>query len=295
MRIRLGVPEGLSREETKAALDAALETLTRAQEPLVARGRIPTARDAIASRRVRWRPEPPGDEHFDLAQTVLRRGWGDCDDLAPWHAASLRATGEDPEARAVVRPSGPRRWHAVVERSDGSIDDPSAAAGMGAVGADDYRGPLWPSMYGDRLSLAALPLTRGWAARIDLPSAEQPLAYSLLSRGATPRDAVVGACQVARYIDDACADDYARVAGIHDLLVGVPPREVAAALEHEEVGFGLSSLVPAATSLASPVLSKLLPSSSSSAERQPAMAAPAQGYPSGATMTCPGGPIIVRF
>jgi hypothetical protein len=80
---------------------------------------------------VKWRPEPPGDEHFDSADRVLRRKAGDCDDLAPWHAASLRASGEDPGATAVVQRSGPARWHAVVQRSDGTIDDPSLRAGMG--------------------------------------------------------------------------------------------------------------------------------------------------------------------
>ena len=85
MRIRLGVPTDANRDEKEAILNAALESVTRADEAQLARG-LPTAREGIA-RGVRWKPEPPGDEHFDLGGTVLKRGWGDCDDLAPWHAA----------------------------------------------------------------------------------------------------------------------------------------------------------------------------------------------------------------
>ena len=131
--------------------------------------------DAVSAGRVRWKPEPPGDEHFDLSTTVAKRGWGDCDDLAPWRAAELRVTGQDPEAYSYVYPSGPHRWHAIVRRGDGSDEDPSRAAGMGAVGGDEYGGPFWPSMFGNRLSLATYPLRQGWAGRVDVPSSTHPM------------------------------------------------------------------------------------------------------------------------
>lgn len=295
MRIRLAVPEDLNEEERKAVLDTALEAVTLAQVPLLERGKIPAAHTAIKQGRVRWRPEPPGDEHFDLAKTVLGRGWGDCDDLAPWTAATLRASGVDPEARAVVRKSGPNRWHAVVERSSGKVDDPSRWAGMGGVGGDEYSGPFWSPMWGDRLSLATLPLQRGWAGRVDVPSTTLPMLYSALSRGSTPARAVLGACSGAVHVagEDADPVDLVRLAGLADLLRGVPKRDVGAALE--QIGFlpGLTSLVPAAASLAAPVLSKLLPG-----QAAPGAAAPGGGgggMAPGSTLHCPGGPIIVRF
>jgi hypothetical protein len=141
VELRIAIPE----EEVKApVLDAGLEVTTRLDEDLIAAGKVPMFRDASPGSAIVWKPEPPGAEHFDHAARVLARGNGDCDDLAPWHAASLRQSGEDPGARAIVYQSGPNRWHAVVRRSDGSIDDPSLEAGMrpagpvSGVSGDDY-------------------------------------------------------------------------------------------------------------------------------------------------------------
>ncbi len=103
MRIRLAVPDELDDQDRKAALDAALESVVRSSVPMIKAGKWPTAKAAIKAGKVEWKPEPPGDEHFDLAPTVLARGNGDCDDLAPWHAAGLRASGGVPGATARVR------------------------------------------------------------------------------------------------------------------------------------------------------------------------------------------------
>lgn len=299
MRIRLGVPRDANRDEKEAILNAALESVTQADLAQLARG-APTAREGIA-RGVRWKPEPPGDEHFDLAGTVLKRGWGDCDDLAPWHAASLRLTGEDPEAYAFVRPSGPNRWHAVVQRSDGRVDDPSKAAGMGSVGGDEYRGPFWPAMFGDRLAFASSPLYSGFAGRVDVPSASVPAVYSSLARGKNPAGAVAGACLGALHVcgGDSEPADLLRVAGMHDLLRGVPPDEVEAALEHEGgVGF-LPLLAPAAASIAAPLASKALGmfggGGGKGAPAPSGGGAPQVVHPGGGAGYGPNGPIIVRF
>lgn len=246
MRLRLGVPRGIGAAEKQSVLDAALESVTRANEALIARG-VPTFKQAM--HKVRWKPEPPGDEHFDLATTVLNRKWGDCDDLAPWHAASLRVTGVDPEARAIVVPSSsgvPGRWHAIVERGNGSIDDPSIAAGMGRVSGDHYRGPFWNPMSEDSLALATYPLRwpgAGFAARVDVPSATFPASYSGLATGNSRAAALVGALGPLGEVcgSDVDDDDLARICGVHDLLLGVPPNEVAEALEAvygDEIGFG---------------------------------------------------------
>ena len=118
MDLSVAVPEA---KVSKEVLEPALESVTRLNERMIEKGEVPTAEDAIDHDGVRWKPEPPGAERFDHAGLVMRRKWGDCDDLAPWHAASLRVTGEDHGAQAIVYPSGPGRWHAVVRRSDGSI------------------------------------------------------------------------------------------------------------------------------------------------------------------------------
>jgi hypothetical protein len=126
MRIRLAIPE---EHVEPGVINATLEAVTRLDESLIRSGQSPTSHEALRGGAV-WHPEPPGDEHFDHGATIAQRGWGDCDDWAPLHAATLRATGEDPGASAIVIPSGPNLWHALVKRSDGSTDDPSEWAGM---------------------------------------------------------------------------------------------------------------------------------------------------------------------
>src|SRR5258706_3949910 len=143
MRINVAVPEA---HVTAPVLDAALESVTRLNESLIQRGEVPTFTQGL-HHGVKWKPEPPGQEHFDHAGVVMKRKWGDCDDLAPWQAATLRHSGEDPGAFAVAQRSGPKRWHAVVQRSDGSIDDPSKRAGMG-MAVSGIIGAALPLMYG---------------------------------------------------------------------------------------------------------------------------------------------------
>lgn len=130
MKIGLTVP---SDTVSKRTLDAAVEAATEVAQAQIEAGKVPPLAQAIEQHGVRWSPEanPPGQESFDIPQTVLKRGWGDCDDLAPWWAAELRASNEDPDAFAEVYQSGPKRYHVVVRRGDGTVDDPSKWAGMG--------------------------------------------------------------------------------------------------------------------------------------------------------------------
>jgi hypothetical protein len=308
MRIRLGVPRDANEDEKEAILNAALESVTLADQAQLARG-LPTAAEAIA-RGVRWKPEPPGDEHFDLAGTVLRRGWGDCDDLAPWHAASLRMSGEDPEAMAFVRRSGPNRWHAVVQRSNGQVDDPSRAAGMGVVGGDEYRGPFWDAMYGNRYGFAMSPLANGFAGRVDVPSLSVPAVYSALARGRTPAGAVRGACVGALQVcgHDTAYEHELKTAALHDLLNGADYDDVEQQLEAAGgVGF-LPFLAPAAASIAAPLASKALSMFGGGGGGGGAPAAPGGGGGGGGMPGGGGGrgggriynptgqgPIIIRF
>jgi hypothetical protein len=126
VRVKIAIPEA---HVSKPVLDAGLEAVTRLNEQMLAAGEIPLFDDAVKD-GLRWAPEPPGDEHFDHGQKLVQRNKGDCDDIAPYKAATLRHTGEDPDARAEVYRSGPTRWHAIVRRGDGSMDDPSRQAGM---------------------------------------------------------------------------------------------------------------------------------------------------------------------
>ena len=246
MRINVAVPEA---QVTKPVLDAALESVTRLDEQLIKSGAAPTFRRSLNRDHIVWKPEPPGAEHFDHAGVVQRRKWGDCDDLAPWHAASLRATGEDPGAIAVVRRSGPTRWHAYVERSDGTSEDPSREAGMGKK-SDGVVGAAVPLMFapyesesigGDDLgetivrpSIALRQTPREqWQARVDLPwHVHQqriilPTEYAMatLNTDAAAAKALVGALEGAAKLG-LCAgyahpDHIARMAAIADTIDGI--------------------------------------------------------------------------
>jgi hypothetical protein len=177
MRIRLAVPD---RIVSAGVLDAALEATTRANTALIENGEVPPIHEVLRRGGVKWKPEGFKDgEHFDLANVVHKRGWGDCDDLAPWLAASLRATGHDPGATAVVKRSGPKLWHAVTKMSDGSFLDPSKAAGMGSS-----RGVHGTSVMGlihDAPVFGIKPYNGKWASRCDIPIAGAPVSLCGLS------------------------------------------------------------------------------------------------------------------
>jgi hypothetical protein len=160
---------------TPETLEAALEATALAAEQSIRNGDVPGLMEAIA-RGVKWQPEPFTDgEHFDLPDQVMGRGWGDCDDLAPWLAGELRATGEDPDARPRVYKSGPDRWHVVVQTSDGQILDPSKWAGMGAKksqvsGYGGVRGAIAkPFARPGEGAIAVMPRHGRFWARCDVP------------------------------------------------------------------------------------------------------------------------------
>lgn len=96
-----------------------------------------------------YREERPGREDWPDVPTVLRNGWGDCEDLAAWRCAELRVMGIRCEPvikwrhipRAIMLSKGyPSHtvpaggvWlvHCLVKFPDGSIEDPSKILGMG--------------------------------------------------------------------------------------------------------------------------------------------------------------------
>lgn len=165
MRIRLAIPD---KHVTAPVLDAVLEATTRAAAAQMAAGEAPTFSDLLRQ-GVKWKPESFADgEHFDLPGIVGERGWGDCDDLGPCLAGELRATGQDPGARSRVIRTGPERWHAIVELSDGRILDPSRMAGMRSP--QGVRGGVVRPMASVGESAVAIAKHNGqWWARTDVP------------------------------------------------------------------------------------------------------------------------------
>lgn len=240
MRIRLAVPDA---QVSPEVLNAALEAVTRTNEGLIASGAAPPFDEALR-KGVKWRPEPPGDEHFDHARTVIARKHGDCDDLAPYAAATHRLHGTDPGARAIVVPvpHKPGNWHAVVEHSDGTLSDPSADAGM-----HDWRQPVQPRLRGNRNAphVSTAQVSGGaYVARCDVPWHGTRLAVSGHGYGETlyeaMSDAIQGACLVGHHV--AHPDHITRLEGVNAIVCGADPREVAEVLHMNGQGHAVGSI-----------------------------------------------------
>lgn len=249
MRVNVAIPEA---HVSKPVLDAALEAVTRLNEQMIAKGDSPTSHQLISAGAI-WKPEPPGQEHFDHGGILSKRGDGDCDDWAPLHAATLRVTGADPGARAVVRKSGPKRWHATVIRSDGTEDDPSLKAGMpGPARTVGARGAWLPMMRGSvhgvngayintpQLALRPLADSHGeiesWQARSDLPwhwrggSSPSDVAMVTLHRSPVSSTAICGALRGAfdlALANDADPEQLKRISALREMCEGAPWEDVA--------------------------------------------------------------------
>jgi hypothetical protein len=225
VRVRVAIPD---RHLDAGTLDALLEATTRAGTRQIRSGEAPDIRASLA-RGLAWKPEPYIDgEHFDLPALASSRGWGDCDDLGPWLAASLRASGEDPRARARATRSGPNRWHVVTQRGDGSIIDPSKAAGMGrgrasvsGPGASVHAAAARPMALPGDAAIAVKRARGAWWSRCDLPWGSSHLAS--LSCASQPEAALRSAVQGALSSSDGCTRDHRVYA--HRLVSGmlVPP------------------------------------------------------------------------
>lgn len=252
MRIRFAIPD---RHIDESVLNAALETSTRANQRLLASGEAPSIREAIQG-GLRWRPERFTDgEHFDLSSLAAQRGWGDCDDLAPWLAAEMRLRG-DPEAAAIVRRSGPSRWHALVRTGAGELVDPSRWAGMGKT-KRELRGSSIqsPMARPGEGAAAVLPLARGWAARTDLPIDGAHVCG--MSWGMTPEEALLLSARGAALAGEENGFPRSDIEGVEEILAGL----CGDVQEESTVGF-LDSLLSAAGNVAKaalPIASAALP------------------------------------
>jgi len=312
-------------------LDAALETSTRANEALFEGDKIPLLTSLIKRGKIRWQPERFKDgEHFDLATQAGPRGWGDCDDLAPWLAAELRATGRDPGAAAVAKKSGRNKWHAVVRASDGRILDPSKWAGMHG-GESSIVGAVQTSMA--RPGGGALGI-RGYsgsvAARCDLPVEGSDLFISGVCLDDDMESAVSGALDAALCCGElsGAVEPTAALRAwcLRHLMSGMAPDVLADELaaselipedwrldgaDESDIGFlpALAALAPSVMPMASGLLSSVMPGGGGKAKgggaapagpaSPPAMAAATPGGGAPITVTpyssSPGNPIIVRF
>lgn len=121
MRIQLSIPPSV------ATLTALLEGLVRVNQWLLVNYFIDAPE--LYSSGVRYRKEGFRRDDWLTAPEVAMLGYGDCEDLAAWRAAELRNAGEL-DARAIAITGGAHMFHAVVERADGSIEDPSRKLGM---------------------------------------------------------------------------------------------------------------------------------------------------------------------
>jgi hypothetical protein len=252
--VRIGIPD----EHIKpAVLNAGLEAVTKLNEGLIASGQAPTFAQAMAQ-GVKWKPEPPGLESFDHAGIVSARGWGDCDDLAPLHAASLRVSGQDPGAQAVVFKSGPHRWHAVVKHGDGSLSDPSQTAGMRVREGSEAAG-IPPAVVGcmsgpcvsgadARPYVAVTRDARAYVGRADLPFGKNGrYAVSVIHRDVTPARALAAAMTgVAALVGcnpELASERHAvRLHALSGLLRGKSPVEVARVVGVKETKAAVQTL-----------------------------------------------------
>lgn len=228
MIVRVAVPE---EHVGPATLEPALEATVRVNESMIRAGQLPLLDDVLDAGAVRWEPEPPGYESFDHGGIVLARKNGDCDDLASWHTAGLRQSGEDPSARAVVVRTGPTLWHAVVERSDGTIDDPSEWAGMPS--ASSYTPPTHAPMVNGRCYVGIWQHGPMWRARMDVPvcdhKADKCCACSVTFDAADPRLAIAHAAQGAMVLGGhagAASSDLAKLQALAALSRGISQRKL---------------------------------------------------------------------
>jgi hypothetical protein len=129
------------------AIKPILEALVKVDQLFLRTHHVPP----LYASGVRYQDEPwEGFEEFAPIPTILARGWGDCDDLAPWRVAELRNQGKKASIRVFWKkhPGKGKLFHILVRRpyepsefdsaymvipKDGSltmIEDPSRKLGM---------------------------------------------------------------------------------------------------------------------------------------------------------------------
>jgi len=110
-------------------LDGALGVLQAISELQLARTSLAGPVPYLYEAGIRYEREPLGREWWQTALDNFAQREGDCEDLASHRAAELNVFDGEP-ARTIAVRTGARSFHAVVQRADGSIEDPSLVLGM---------------------------------------------------------------------------------------------------------------------------------------------------------------------
>lgn len=140
-----------SRGASEKVLDILLEALVQIDILWL---RLNPSTPKLKDSGVRYYHEGIVDEWFTIEEAI-HEGVADCKTLATWRVAELRVSGEDPGARvtkkfAVIRDPAVGEmllYHIIVQRSDGTIEDPSRETGMHEPEPDGYipvPGIHWP-------------------------------------------------------------------------------------------------------------------------------------------------------
>lgn len=106
---------------------------------LIRTRQVPRIYDAFWDGKLQFQNEPwagQGKEEIADALTCIRRGWGDCDDLAPWRTAELQEEGVRAGLKIYQRG---KVFHVETRLPNGDAEDVSRYLGMkgrrpGAVG-----------------------------------------------------------------------------------------------------------------------------------------------------------------
>lgn len=123
LHVRIDVPP------VPDAIEAIAEGLVRLNEwyfETATNAGVPTPR--LYGSGIVYRREPAGEEWWESAADalgVVSSRSGDCEDLSAYRAAELRVFLDDPDAAVRIVRTKRGTFHAIVERGDGVIEDPS--------------------------------------------------------------------------------------------------------------------------------------------------------------------------
>ena len=101
---------------------------------------------------VKWeiREGDPKETQWRTPEDIVTSGWADCQELASYRTAELRNSGMDPNAKAWVYPTGENKYHAVVARGNGLVEDPSVMLGMPPFPGEPIMTNQLPAIQGPR-------------------------------------------------------------------------------------------------------------------------------------------------
>jgi hypothetical protein len=123
LHVRINIPP------VPEAIEAVAEGLVRLNEWMFERADIAGVESpSLYDSGIRYRREPQGREWWESAADahgVATDRSGDCEDLAAYRCAELRVYEDDPDAMVRVIRTRRGSFHAIVQRGDGSYEDPS--------------------------------------------------------------------------------------------------------------------------------------------------------------------------